>query len=92
MLAHHNEEMTTSLEERRARARTRSFKQARILTLDNKSVFDATLKNVTAYGATLSMALTERVPENFKLHIVHDDVMVSCQVKWRKANSLGVAF
>ena len=92
MLAQHSDEIEKRVVERRARARTRSFKRARILTADNKSVFDATLKNITAYGATLSMALTQRVPENFYLHIVHDDITVPCQVKWRLADSLGVTF
>lgn len=78
--------------ERRARARAKSFKHAKILFNDNKSVYDAVLKNVTAYGATLTIGLTERLPDSFKLHIVHDDVTVPCQVRWRRANSVGVMF
>lgn len=80
------------LYERRARARTRSFKHAKILFNDNKSVYDAVLKNVTAYGATLTVALTEALPEVFNLNIVADDVTVPCQVKWRRADCIGVAF
>jgi len=79
-------------QERRARQRSPSFKHAKILFNDNKSVYDAVLKNVTAYGATLSIALTESLPDLFDLHIVHDNVTVPCQVKWRLSDSLGVAF
>ncbi len=78
--------------ERRARARTRSFKHAKILFNDDKSVYDAVLKNVTAYGATLTVALTESLPDLFNLHIVADEVTVPCVVKWRRSDSVGVAF
>lgn len=78
--------------ERRARARTRSFKHAKILFNDGKSVYDAVLKNVSAYGATISVALSEGLPEQFNLHIVHDGITVPCTVKWRQANAIGVTF
>lgn len=89
MLAQHT---SPSGLERRARARARSFKHAKVVFNDNKSVYDAVLKNVTAYGATLTIGLTERLPNSFNLHIVHDNVTVPCQVKWRRADSIGVAF
>ncbi len=89
MLAQHT---SPGLVERRARARHKSFKHAKILFNDNKSVYDAVLKNVTAYGATLTIGLTERLPDDFKLHIVHDNVTVPCQVKWRRSDSVGVVF
>lgn len=78
--------------ERRAHNRARSFKHAKILFNDNKAVYDAVLKNVSAYGATLSVALTETLPEYFSLHIVHDNVTVPCQIKWRRLDSVGVKF
>lgn len=78
--------------ERRARARARSFKHAKILFNDDKSIYDAVLKNVSAYGATVTVALTERLPDMFNLHIVHDNITVPCKVKWRRPDSIGVQF
>ncbi len=92
MLAQHNGGVSTTPSERRARSRSRSYKQVKILTEDNNSVFDATLKNVTAYGAALSVSLTEHLPDNFRLNFVYDDVTVPCQVRWRRIDSIGVAF
>lgn len=79
-------------DERRAHNRARSFKHAKIMYNDNQAIYDAVLKNVSAYGATLSVALTERLPEVFNLHIVHDNVTVPCRVKWRRPDSVGVKF
>ena len=92
MLAQHNGGMSTTPNERRARSRSRSLKQVKILTFDNNSVFDATLKNVTAYGAALSLSAPERVPDSFKLNFVFDEITVPCKVKWRRPGSLGVTF
>lgn len=78
--------------ERRARPRPRSFKHAKVLFNENKSVYDAVLKNVTAYGASLNIALTESLPSAFNLHIVSEQITVPCTVKWRRSDSVGVAF
>ncbi len=77
---------------RRARSRVRSFKMAKIMFDEDKSIYDAILKNVSAYGATLNVASTESLPDIFKLMIVHDNITVPCQVKWRRSDSIGVAF
>ncbi len=78
--------------ERRARNRARSFKHAKILFNDNQSIYDAVLKNVSAYGATITVALSESLPENFDLHIVHDNITVPCKIKWRRPGTIGVMF
>lgn len=92
MLAQHTHKDTEALSERRTRMRSRSLKQVKILTHDKKSVYDAVLKNVTAYGAALNVGLSERLPQNFNLHFVYDDVTVPCEVKWRRLGSVGVVF
>ena len=92
MLARHDIESWNPSVERRARARSRSFKHAKILFNENKSIYDAVLKNVTAYGATLTVNLTEQLPEAFNLYLVNEDFTVPCQVRWRRSDSVGVAF
>jgi len=82
----------TQHSERRMRARARSLKQAKILFNNNKSIYDAVLKNVSAYGATINVAQPESLPDAFNLHIVHDNFTVPCQVKWRRPDSIGVIF
>jgi len=78
--------------ERRARPRSPSIKHVKILFNENKSIYDGLLKNVTAYGATVSLALTETLPKTFNLQFVNDNVMVPCQIKWRRADCVGVSF
>ena len=80
------------IENRRARSRSRSFKIAKIMFDDDKSIYDAILKNISAYGATLNVSSTERLPDSFKLMIVQDNLTVPCHVKWRRVDSMGVAF
>lgn len=92
MLAQHESVFPSNLFERRARNRAPSYKHAKILFNGNKSVYDAVLKNITAYGATLTVSLTEKLPETFNLHFVNDNLTVSCEVKWRRADCVGVAF
>ena len=79
-------------ENRRARSRARSFKLAKIMFDEDRSIYDAILKNISAYGATLNVSSTERLPDNFKLMIVQDNLTVPCHVKWRRHDSIGVAF
>lgn len=78
--------------ERRRRSRARSFKHVKIMFDGDKAIFDAVLKNVSAYGATIAVDLTERIPDRFKLHIVQDDFSVPCCVKWRGKDNIGVSF
>ena len=78
--------------ERRARSRFRSFKHAKILFNGNNSVYDAVLKNVTAYGAELTVSSTDKLPAAFNLYFVQDEFTVPCQVKWRRPSNIGVSF
>ncbi|NNE59040.1 MAG: PilZ domain-containing protein [Hellea sp.] len=79
-------------QERRDHLRAKSFKHAKIYINDDKSIYDAVLKNVSAYGAALSLGMTQRLPESFRLLIVSDDVTVPCHVEWRRADMVGVSF
>ncbi len=87
-----DEQPVDSAVERRARNRATTYKHAKIRFNDDKSVYDAVMRNVTAYGATLTVALTEQLPDNFNLHMVRDDLTVSCRVIWRRSDCIGVAF
>jgi len=78
--------------ERRSHLRAKSFKHAKIYINDDKSIYDAVLKNVSAYGAGLSVELTQKLPEKFRLLIVSDEVTVPCHVEWRRAGMIGVSF
>ncbi len=84
--------INTAREERRARPRTRAFKQSKIIFNDGKSIYDAVLRNVTAYGATLTVARPELLPLDFNLMIVNENFTVPCSVRWRRADTVGVVF
>lgn len=92
MSAQHQSVFPSNLFERRARNRAPSYKHAKILFNENKSIYDAVLKNITAYGATLTVSLTEQLPETFNLQFVNEDFTVPCEVKWRRSDCVGVAF
>jgi len=78
--------------ERRNRLRARSLKHVKIMFDGDKAIFDAVLKNVSAYGATIAVDLTERLPDRFNMYFVQDDFSVPCWVKWRGKDNIGVAF
>ena len=79
-------------EDRRAHQRPRFFKDVKIIFNNGRSVYNAQLRNASAYGAKLDSRLAEYLPRNFDLYFTADQIRVPAQVKWRNGEALGVEF
>lgn len=79
-------------ENRRRNARNRFLKQVKIIFNGRQCVYDAYLRNVTAYGAQLETRLCEFMPNAFDVFFVEDAFSVPCEVVWRRQDAIGVKF
>jgi len=46
--------------------------------------------DITGSGARVEFTATDRIPDTFKLYVSSVNVVLECQVMWRKQNQLGV--
>ena len=79
-------------ENRRMNTRNRFLKQVKIIFNGKQCVYDAYLRNVSAYGAQLESRLCEYMPSAFEVFFVEDAFSVPCEVVWRRQDALGVKF
>jgi hypothetical protein len=80
------------MDERRIKARTRSFKAAKIKLPKGAAVIDCVVKNFSAAGACLDVASPVGIPEAFDLFFEADHTSMPCRVVWRKAHRIGIRF
>lgn len=79
------------LDEQRKTKRRRVRLPAQI-ELDESSVVDAEVQNISEAGALIAVRSSEHIPDVFKLRIAGDDKLLVARVKWRRARSIGVSF
>ncbi len=78
--------------ERRDHQRSRAYKSVKVIYNKNLCVFDAVLRDITAYGGQLEMRLSEFLPERFDIWLAEENVRVPCNVKWRRHDRIGIEF
>ena len=78
------------IENRKIR-RQRVLKGAKIL-IDRTIVIDCTVRNVSETGACLQLPSPVGVPNRFEVMIGPDNAPRPCQLIWRSANQIGIAF
>ncbi len=78
--------------DRRAHQRPRFFKEVKIIFNNSKCVYDAYLRNVSAYGAQLDTRMSDYMPSEFAVHFVSDAMTVPAKVIWRSRDAIGVEF
>ena len=78
------------MENQRRQERHRTLKSGKIIFNRQTSVVDCTIRNVSDAGACLQVQSVLGIPESFDL--LMDAIKRSCNVKWRSANRMGVAF
>jgi PilZ domain-containing protein len=78
------------MDERRANPRARRLKPGKIVLNDGKSVFDCSVRNVSATGACLLVGNGFLLPGEFKLTL--DGDTKRCDVIWRRPDRMGVTF
>jgi hypothetical protein len=80
------------INERRTKRRQRTFKAAKIIFNQQRSVLDCTARDITETGACLVVGSSVGLPEVFELRIPIDNVKHSCRVMWRSPDRVGVKF
>ena len=80
------------MEEKRRALRRRTLKGARVVFNNRQSSIDCVVRNLSDDGARLDLVSSIGVPD--RLLLVFDDGCSkrSCEVKWRKAKSIGLLF
>ncbi len=80
-----------SPEQRRAAKRMRVLKSGKIV-MENRSVIDCTLRDVSATGAKLVCASALEMPDKFRLFVAADNTIRDVQIAWKEKGLLGVTF
>ncbi len=65
---------------------------AKIIFNEHASIFDCTVRSLSAAGAELRMPSTLGVPDAFRLVIKPHDEKFDCNLTWRTETGLGVTF
>jgi hypothetical protein len=78
------------MDERRASPRARRLKAGKIVLNDGRSVFECSVRNVSATGACLLVGNGFLIPGDFKLTL--DGDTRRCDVVWRRPDRMGVSF
>ncbi len=90
--------MTTVVEaaqeraDRRSERRMRTLKAARIAFNLGHSVFDCTVRNLSASGALLEVASTVGIPRQFEIVMDRSGRGRPCSVRWMTQRMMGVRF
>jgi hypothetical protein len=78
-------------EERRSE-RARTLVGAQIIFNNHMSTVDCVIRNISSTGASLVLADTLSVPNEFELHIPQKGRSYRARVVWRSAEGIGVEF
>ena len=79
------------MDEKRKVQRHRTLKAGSI-TFNGAGGVDCRVRNLSPAGACLEVASQVGIPDHFVLVVETDHVKTSCQVIWRTATRMGVAF
>jgi hypothetical protein len=85
-------EPSMNVQEKRHAARRRTLLTGSIRSLDKRSAFDCTVRNLTPQGARLRLPSTIGVPAQFDLLIPSLGQQHRCHIQWAELHELGVAF
>lgn len=78
--------------EKRQSARHRVLKSGKIVMMNNWSVVDCCVRDMSVTGARISCQDPMAVPNEFRLLIPHDNTIRDVRVVWRREKQCGVQF
>src|SRR3989337_728351 len=79
-------------EDKRVASRQRVLKAAKIISIDNKTVIDCTVRNLSKTGAQLVIEKTVAVPDEFQFFLANGDTIRDAVVTWNRGDRIGVKF
>lgn len=53
---------------------------------------DCRVVDLSNSGAQLKFTKPDEVPDNFRLYILQQNIILECKVAWRRENNIGVSF
>jgi len=77
--------------ERRAYFRHKTFIKGRIYFNNRLASHDCIIRDASEGGARLEFSENVTLPDRFELHIPSKDQYYQAQVRWRKANQIGIS-
>lgn len=81
---------TSEFIERRRMHRHAMLKHGKILRSGNFPESICRIRNMTPYGAELSIGAKQEIPQEFLLYVRVDDKTYKCRQRWREQTRLGV--
>jgi hypothetical protein len=79
-------------EEKRLAPRQRVLKAAKIITMDNTSVVDCTVRNMSETGAQLVIEKSVKMPDEFQFFLANGDTVRDAELAWHRGDRVGVKF
>jgi hypothetical protein len=79
-------------DEKRRTRRHRVLKDGRIITLDNYSVINCMVRDLSDTGARLKCGDQIAVPNEFRLQVGHEPTVRPARAIWRRGNEIGIIF
>lgn len=76
----------------RSKVRVRTFLKGRIVFNNGNSTFDCLVRDLSGTGAKLVLTETATLPEVLDLHILNKGAIHRAQIRWRRADQIGVRF
>lgn len=76
----------------RSQVRVRTFLKGRIVFNSGNSTFDCLIRDMSGTGAKLVLTQAATLPEVFDLHILNKGAIYRAQIRWRRADQIGVRF
>lgn len=78
--------------EQRHDVRKRTFLKGRILFNKGAASMDCLIRDLSEAGARLELSETSTLPEVFDLYIAQKEETFRATLRWRRDNSVGIAF
>lgn len=79
-------------EEKRYSPRQRVLKAAKIITMDNTSVVDCTVRNMSNSGAQVIIEKSVKMPAEFQFFLANGDTVRDAVLAWHRGDRVGVKF
>ena len=79
-------------EDKRGAPRQRVLKAAKIITMDNTSVVDCTVRNMSDTGAQLVIEKSVKMPDEFQFFLANGDTVRDAVLAWHRGDRVGVKF
>lgn len=76
--------------ERRQSRRQRVLKGALVVLGDHQRAFDCTIRNLTDFGAKISIETTLDIPDEFELYVQSTSRIAPARTVWRNDHEIGV--